>query len=339
MMGPQPFRILVVGCGSIGARHARNAAALGETAVFDRDTRRAEDAAAACGARVFTSLDDALAWSPAGVVVATPPASHLAVADAAIVAGAEVLIEKPVSDRPAAAAAFLARAAERERRIFVVCNMRFHPAVVTLRENLPRIGRPHFARAYYGNYLPDMRPGADYRTLYCARRDSGGGVILDGVHEIDYLDWLLGPARLTGAGAARLSDLEIDVEDYAWLTLRHADGVRSEIHLDYLQRAKRRGCEIAGNEGTLVWRSDGKQPEHCTVMMHRPGGAIEELFADQAVDPDAPYKALMTRFAEALAGGRTDLATGQDGRRVLDIADAARRAAGLDTGPRAQAAS
>ena len=74
----------------------------------------------------------------------------------------------------------------------VVCNMRFHPAVAALRHALPMIGKPLFAQAHYGNYLPDMRPGADYRTLYCASAAAGGGVILDAIHEIDYLIWLFG---------------------------------------------------------------------------------------------------------------------------------------------------
>src|SRR5436309_2376616 len=98
-----------------------------------------------------------------------------------------------------------------------------------------------------------MRPGAEYRSLYCSRAEAGGGVILDAIHEIDYLAWLFGPVERVSAEAGRIGDLDIDVEDYASLALMHRGGVRSEIHLDYLQRWKRRGCEVVGSEGTLIW--------------------------------------------------------------------------------------
>src|SRR5262249_45644805 len=144
------------------------------------------------------------------VVIATPHTTHLSIAKNALAAGADVLIEKPLAANLEGIGALLAEAERGGRRIRVVCNMRFHSAVAALRRALPRIGKPLFARAQYGNYLPDMRPGADYRTLYCARVETGGGVILDAIHEIDYLAWLFGPVEQVGATAGRIGSLDID---------------------------------------------------------------------------------------------------------------------------------
>ncbi len=318
-------RILVVGAGSIGRRHLANAAALAEAAVCDSVAERAEAAAAGSGAPYFTALEDALAWGPDGVVVATPHDSHLAVASLAVEAGADVLIEKPIAHRLDGVDAFLDRADALGRKIFVVCNMRYHPGPATLRRSLSEIGRPLFLRADYGNYLPNMRPGADYRTLYCARRETGGGVILDAVHEIDYVTWLLGPADEIGCEADRLSDLDIDVEDYAVLALRHACGARSEIHLDYLRQHKRRGCEIAGAEGSLIWRSEGKNPERCEVRLFR--AATDEptmLYESHDLEADQPYRDLMRDFVASLSGSVSpNLLSGRQAREALANALAA----------------
>jgi predicted dehydrogenase len=205
--------------------------------------------------------------------------------------------------------------------------MRFHPAVAALRSALPRIGRPLFAQAHYGNYLPDMRPGADYRTLYCARAASGGGVILDAIHEIDYLTWLFGPVERVSAEAGKLSDLDIDVEDYAAITLIHTSGVRSEVHLDYLQRSKRRGCVIAGSEGTLIWTSEGKSPEHCLVRFRAAGSDRWDTILEQPeLDTAQPYVELMRRFLDPAAGDG-DLLDGRGAAERLSVALAARQSA------------
>jgi predicted dehydrogenase len=323
--------VLVVGCGSIGRRHAANAAKLAAVTVFDAARERATEAARALGVAACDSLEQALAAKPDAVVVATPHHAHLPVARAALAAGIHVLIEKPLAASLDGVPDFLAEAERLGRRVHVVCNMRFHPAVAALRRALPRVGGPLFARAHYGNYLPDMRPGADYRTLYCARAEAGGGVILDAIHEIDYLVWLFGPVERVTAEAGRVGDLDIDVEDYASLALAHRSGVRSEIHLDYLQRSKRRGCEIVGSEGTLIWTSEGKAPEQCLVRFRPPGnGDWDTILQEPDVDVDAPFVELMTRF---LAGNRhdLDLLDGPGAAEDLAIALAAHKAAATHT--------
>ena len=79
------------------------------------------------------------------------------------------------------------------QNISVVCNIRYHDALA-IQKHIDKIGKIIYARAQYGNFLPNMRPDANYREVYSARkvwwrRD------LDVIHEIDYLIWLL--VRLT----------------------------------------------------------------------------------------------------------------------------------------------
>ena len=323
------MKILVVGCGSIGRRHAENASAFAQTAVLDADRSKAMALGGTLGAIVFEDLRQALQWEPDGVVVATPHHTHIPIASAAVEAGAHVLVEKPLSHTPEGVSSFLHRAVAKGRKVFVVCNMRFHPAVMTLRSHLSEIGKPLFARAHYGNYLPKMRLGADYRELYCARREQGGGVILDAIHEIDYLLWFFGGAAAVQCESGKISDLDIDVEDIAEIAIRHLSGVHTQIHLDYLRPFKLRGCEICGTEGLMIWRSEGKAPEVCSVRLFRnTTGLWETVFFSENLDQQKPLRDVMAQFVDAISkGSETSLLTGQQAAMVLSVTLAAREAA------------
>lgn len=302
------MKILVIGCGSIGSRHAANASGLAEVAIVDANAVLARKCAEAIDARWFDNLDEGLGWRPSGVVIATPHRTHLAIAQQAIAAGADVLIEKPLSHDETGVAPFLSKLKQSGRRAYVVCNMRFHPGPATLRKHLRDIGKPLFARAHVGNFLPAMRPGADYRQLYAAKRAEGGGVVLDAIHEIDYLMSLFGPITSVACHADRLSELEIDTEDYAMISLRHGSGVVCTAQLDYLRKIKSRGCEIIGDSGVLIWQSDGKQPEQCMVRVYKDStSAWETLLAIPDMDTSAPYRKLMEEFIGALQGRDSEL--------------------------------
>jgi len=312
----------------MGRRHARNASQICETAVFDVDADRVGAVSGQLKVPGFVSLEEALGWRPDGVVVATPTHTHLEVARAAVEVGADVLIEKPISNSLDGVEVFLRAARELGRRVFVACNMRFHPAVEVLRGHLGRIGQIYFARAQYGNYLPDMRPGVDYKTLYCSNRAMGGGVILDAIHEIDYLIWFFGGVASVLGEAAKLSSLDIDTEDYACIVLRHENGVRAEIHLDYLQVCKRRGVEISGDSGTLIWLSEGKNPEWCQVKFYdRAGGQWQTVLFADALNAQSMYEKMLREFTRALTGESVCLLEGGEAAEELAVALAARNAA------------
>ena len=332
------MRLLVVGCGSIGRRHARNASELlqkrnGGLAVCDTNRSASEACAGDNNASAFSELHAALAWAPDAVVVATPHNTHVPIALDAVNHGAHVLIEKPLSHNTDGVVQLLEQAEVLGKKVFGACNMRFHPGVRALHEHLPDIGRPLFAKAHFGNYLPGMRPDTDYRNLYAADPEQGG-VVLDSIQTVEYLTWMLGPVTQVMCRASRVSDLEIPVEDYAVILLLHGSGVESGVHVDYVQRFKRRGCEIVGTEGTLIWNSNGKRPEGCHVQRYLGESAVGEVILDHPdVDANEPYRQMLCAFLQALGaevGGRVQtvsLQTGWEAARVLDVVLAAKNAA------------
>jgi predicted dehydrogenase len=115
----------------------------------------------------------------------------------------------------------------------------------------------------------------------------------------------------------KLSDLELDAEDVALLTLRFASGAVGQIHLDCVARGYTRGCRLVGVEGTMEWNfTTGVRVVSAT--------GAEESFPI-VPDTNEMYLDELQHFLVCATGGEAPLATGADARRVLEIALAARR--------------
>lgn len=169
-----------------------------------------------------------------------------------------------------------------------------------------------------------MRPDTDYRMVYAANKDQGGGVLLDSIHEIDYMSWLFGKVSSVSSHVATLSDLDIDVEDYSTVMIKHESGVRLTLTMDYLQQCKRRGCEIIGTDGTLIWQSEGKVPEQCIVrLFDKQTGNWENLLSLDSVDASLPYERLIEEFVLAIEGKKNTLASAEEGYNALSVVLAA----------------
>jgi predicted dehydrogenase len=251
------MKALVVGGGSIGRRHLENLRGVGleRLALVEPVPQRRAESTAKLGVSAFSDLEEGFDWAPDFAVIATPTHLHLAQAFAAARRGLDVFVEKPLS-HVAEGLDKLAEVVERKRLVSLVgCNMRFHPGPAKVKELLQQgvLGKLLSARIHTGSYLPDWRPSADYRQGYSASEHTGGGCILDCVHEIDLARWYLGDVSEVFCLAGHISSLEIRAEDVAAIVCRHASGALSEIHLDYVQRTYERGCNIAGEAGSIFW--------------------------------------------------------------------------------------
>ncbi|MAB87019.1 MAG: hypothetical protein CML51_06955 [Rhodobacteraceae bacterium] len=318
------MKVLVIGSGSIGRRHSMNASKYGQVAVFDQNQSVSKDVAERAGGLSFSSIEQAIEWGPEAAVIATPGHSHLAIARELAQHVRRLLIEKPLCIEMDEIEITRRALESQGTQAWVVSNMRYHPGPRDIKTSMRHIGKPRFARAHFGSWLPGMRPGVDYRDIYCSKVNDGGGVIFDCIHEIDYLLWLLGPVEGISGTSARLSDLEIDGEDWAVLIMRHASGARSEIHLDYLQRFKQRGCEVIGSEGTVSWSSLGKNPEHCRVSLFEcEHEEWKELFSSDPLKHGCPYSEMIEDFLSAEPSDR--LSTFEDGVRAVELAHLARK--------------
>lgn len=330
------MRSLVVGAGSIGRRHLANLRALGAGPVSAWDADPAARAAvqAEPGVTVPGSLDAALAAGPELVLVCTPSHLHLDVAHQAVDAGAHVFVEKPVAITVDGVDGLAAHARARGRRVFVGCNMRFHPGPAALKRVVESgvVGAPRQLYARFSHLLSQWRPGTDYRRTYSAQRAQGGGVALEAVHEIDYLRWIAGEIVAVAGWVGRLGDLELEVEDTAVLALRFAAGAIGHVSLDYLSPVKLRGCEVVGTEGAVRWTSEGKSPEAFRVERIDRSGARHAVADSAGWDANAMYVDELRALQRAVAGEPTALLELDGARRVLELALAARTAGEAGSG-------
>lgn len=323
------MKILILGCGSIGKRHIKNIinSFKYDLFAFDPMIDNLKIVEKEFGIKTFNNKQDALNIHPDVVIVAGPTATHLQCADEAIDADAHVFIEKPISHSLDDVEKLLRKADRSRRFVGVGSNMRFHPGPNLLKRNLSKLGKIYYSAAEAGYFLPYMRPVVDYRTVYASKKAMGGGVILDSIHEIDYHLWFFGNVHDLFCRSAKLSDLEIDVEDYVELSLNFSSGVRAQIHLDFLQKYLSRTCKIVGENGILVWEQKGKNPSTCLVRFYNDiDKKWEILFNQDDFNIDECYIAQFKEFFEIVEGGeRKNLADGQEGLHALAIALKARK--------------
>jgi len=321
------LRFVVAGCGSIGKRHMRNLRALGAGEIIASDLRadRRGEVKEALGLETVASLDDVWGRAPDAIVIAAPTALHLPLALEAAERGVHLFIEKPLASAWDGIERLMKLARDKKLVSLVGCNMRFHPGLVKVKRLLAEqaVGRIIAARVEAGQYLPDWHPWEDYRQSYSARADLGGGVILDAIHEIDYIRWLLGEIAGVFCLAGKLSRLEINTEDTAALLLRFDHGALGEIHLDYVQRAYHRTCQIIGDEGTIHWDYTAGQ-----VRWYSAHKKNWQCFNNPAGwDVNEMYVAEMSHFIDCLARRAQPEQDLFEAARVLGIALAAKASA------------
>jgi predicted dehydrogenase len=196
--------------------------------------------------------------------------------------------------------------------------MRLHPGLISVKRLLERgvLGRVIALRAEVGQYLPDWRPWQDYRKSYSARREDGGGIILDAIHEFDYCRWLLGEVKTVACFADRLSNLEIDTEDTAAVLVRFASGAIGEIHMDYVQRTSGRGCQVIGEQGTIWWSYPSSEVRWYSAETQK----WEVFRGPNDWTPNQMYLDEMRHFLRSVAGQEQSVMDVGEAKRVLDIA-------------------
>jgi predicted dehydrogenase len=266
------LKILVVGLGAIGQRHVRNLRAilgsevdilayrvrgLPHVVTPSLDVVPGRSVEAEYDIRVFARLEDALAEKPAIAFICNPTSLHVPVALICVRAGCDLFIEKPVSHDLAGLPELIDEVEKHRRIVMVGYQLRFHPCLRALEQLVGErsCGSPISVRAVVGEYLPGWHPYEDYRAMYAARADLGGGVVLTQIHEFDYLYALFGLPRRLFAIGGHLSQLEVDVEDVASTLMEfNIDGHILPVHLqqDYLQRPSSRSCEVLGSRGKVL---------------------------------------------------------------------------------------
>ena len=251
------LRVLIIGTGSIGQRHLRNIRALSPDAKFTffRNPARQDRLVEEYQADLITDSADIKAGIFHLVVIANPSSMHFEFLQRVIIADIPFYIEKPVVTELTHVQQLmeLIRTSDSQVRSVVGCNLRLLPCMSRTREllNSGAIGKVVRANMQVGQWLPSWRPGTNYSQCYSAKRDLGGGVIFDLIHEIDLARYFFGEFKQCYCLGGHQSDLNIETEDVAGILMASEKGAVVTIGLDYIARKKIRKYEIFGTEGTL----------------------------------------------------------------------------------------
>jgi len=288
-------KVLVIGQGSIGKRHARILREEGHSvATVSRFPQE--------GFPNHQTIEEACReFAPGYVVIANRTHEHLEALRHLAATGfsGTVLVEKPLSAVPAG----LPRLDF--RRALVAYNLRFHPLLQRLSEKL-RDEQLISVQIYAGQYLPDWRPQSDYRAAYSSHRAEGGGVLLDLSHEADYLLWLCGGwKRVTGI-AGHFSPLEIDSEDLGMFLAETEGCPAASVQVNYLDRKGFR--EVIVNTRSHTFRVN------LVEGTFQEDGVTEHL----AVDRDYTYRAMHRSVLEDEQTICCDISQGMEICRFID---------------------
>ncbi len=311
-------RALIVGYGSIGARHLRLLRAAlpkADIRVLRRsDTGLSIPNASGCFDRVTTACD----FAPQVAILANPAPFHLELATALAGVGTHLLVEKPLSDTLEGVDELCTLCAARGLVLQVGYNLRFLDSLQRFRADLAagRIGPILSVRCEIGQHLPGWRPDVDYRQTVSAQRALGGGVLLELSHELDMLRWVFGRVAWVSAWTGQSKTLEIDVEDCALVHLGFAAGPVAQLGMDFFRRDTTRTCTAIGAKGTLRWDAVA-----ATVAHFDPEIGVWAALHTSTPARDDSYRAQIEAFLQAVAAQTpsTVAAQGADGAAVMRI--------------------
>lgn len=253
------YHIAFVGMGSIGKRHLANVCELiesqGDTYTIDlyRSSLNRElpaEVTSLVSNQVLCS--DEVKENYDMVFITNPTSMHLHTALKFRDHTKAFFIEKPAFNTFDVDDSIIAKLDEIPS--YVACPLHYNPVLQYIKQNID-VNKVVSVRAISSSYLPDWRPGQDYRETYSAHSDLGGGVDIDLIHEWDYLTWIFGMPTTCYGVFGKYSKLEIDSNDTALYVAKN-DHMTFELHLDYYGRKTQRSLDIFTVDDTI----------HCDIV-------------------------------------------------------------------------
>jgi predicted dehydrogenase len=227
-----------------------------------------------------------------------------------------LLVEKPISHSTTGVQKLIDRCRQENRLLALGYNLRFSPSLNHFKAYLSegRVGKIFSVRSEVGQYLPSWRPQADYRKGVSARRELGGGVLLELSHDLDYLRWIFGEVLSAQVLASKQSDLEIDVEDTAHVLLKFESGLTARLDMDFVRHDRMRQCIAIGKTGSLKWDA-----LRGSIEVYEAGASQWEVLFEQKPEPDETYVAEWKNLQDCIDGHTEPRVMGEDGLAVLKM--------------------
>lgn len=339
-----PLGVAIVGCGMIARFHARALAEVPDTrlvALVSRSESSARKMADELNldAKIHTELATALTQPDVHlVIITTPSGAHLDPAVAAARAGKHVVVEKPLEITTARCDAIIEACEENKVQLCTIFPSRFGDANLALKAAIEagKFGRLTLgettckwwrSQAYY-----DEGGWKGTKAL-----DGGGALMNQAIHNVDLLQWMMGPVRRISGFTATLAHARIEVEDTAVACLQFANGALGVIQATTsVHPGLPKTIAIHGDRGTAVieqddvlhWNfepeteADKQIKERFSQKVGASGGA-----SNPAAISHQGHARQLADFVRAIRTGTKPMVDGREGRKAVAIIEAIYQAA------------
>lgn len=303
------MEILIIGLGSIANKHVIAIRQIAPNAkIFAlRSGKKATSLSSITNIYSFDELER----KPDFAIISNPTNLHAEYIRELAIRDIPMMIEKPALHALNNAEPLLGTIKQNKSYTYVACNLRFHPCILFLRNYLAtKHSKVNEVSVYCGSYLPEWRPNVNFKEVYSANLEMGGGVHLDLIHELDYTTWLFGqPLKYSGFQSS-VSTLQIDAPDYAHYLLNYAH-FNVSVSLNYYRREPKRRVEIVFEDLTL----DADLINNRVV-----NGSGELMFEDVNFSVLDTYRLQMKYFIDKLSEHEPTMNTFEESLDVLKIA-------------------
>jgi predicted dehydrogenase len=327
-----PVKLAVVGAGLIGRRHAELIAAepKAKLAGIADPSPIGRELAQALQSKWFATLSELLAAGrPDGVIIATPNQLHVENGLEAVAAGVPALIEKPIADNVAAGVRLVEAADQAGVALLVGHHRRYNPMIQKTKAVIDsgRLGRLLTVHAVFWLMKPD-----EYFEAAWRREKGAGPVLLNLIHDIDLLRYLLGDVVAVQAQESNV--VRAAVEETAVAILRFANGALGTVTASdsvvapwsweltagenpaYPQQDQ--SCyQIGGTLGALTvpqlefWSYSGKRSWQEPLIRER-----------LSIVPEDPLKVQIRHFCDVIRGHAAPIMPGREGLATLKVIEA-----------------
>jgi len=341
----EQLKTAIVGCGKVADMHAAALVNLKEshfTAVCDMDKERSDNLAAKYGVKGYTGVADMVSKEKIDVVnICTPHPIHREPAIAALEAGANVLIEKPLASSLEDCDAMLESSKKHGKQIGVMCQRRWYLPAMRVKQAIDagKIGKPVFGTINMLGWRDEAYYESDpWRGTW---KGEGGGVLVNQApHQFDLLQWYMGEIDELYGQWSNLNHPYIEVEDTANAILKFKNGGVANIIVSNSQKPGIYGkVHVHGENGASVGvQTDGGAMfiAGMSSILEPPVNDLwsvpgEEQMLEKWVKEDSEFfnglesqmnyfhERNIENFLQAILEGRPPLITGEGGRVTVEI--------------------
>jgi UDP-N-acetyl-2-amino-2-deoxyglucuronate dehydrogenase len=335
----------IIGCGKVSDLHAAALTMTPEAqfvAVYSRSPEKAQRFATKYDVQGFSDIQEMIASAGVEtVIICTPHPAHRHAAIIAAEAGAHVLVEKPLAATLQDCDDMLIAAKNAKVKLGTVCQRRFYTPVQRVRRaiNAGKIGTPALGTVLMLGWRDRHYYESD--TWRGRWQTEGGGVLVNQApHQLDLLQWFMGPITDLFGVWSNINHPYIEVEDTAVAIVRFASGALGNIVVSNSQKPGIYGkVHVHGQNGASVgvqtdggamfvagmssileppvndlWTVAGE--EHMLAQWQTEDSSLFNALANPAVHY---FQLQIGDFLRAIREDREPLISGEDGRKTVEI--------------------